>query len=86
MPVEIHVYLKPGCSLCEEALDLLDEAGEGGRRFEVVTHNVLAAPALFEKYRFDVPVLVIGGIERLRLRFDRQELEAALLASGCPPS
>ncbi len=83
MPVEIHVYLKPDCSLCEAALDWLDEA-RARFRFEVVTHNVRADEALFEKYRFHVPVVVMGGIERLRSKFDRQELEAALLASGCP--
>lgn len=82
-PVEIRVYMKPGCSLCDEALDLLDEARER-YRFTVHTENIRAAPELFEKYRFHVPVLVMGGIERLRSRFDRQELEAALLASGCP--
>lgn len=83
MPAEIHVYLKPGCSLCDDALELLDEAAERWA-FTVVTHNVRADTELFEKYRFHVPVLVMGGIERLRSRFDRQELEAALLASGCP--
>lgn len=82
-PVEIIVYLKPGCSLCDEALELLDEARER-YRFTVRTENIRAEPGLFEKYRFHVPVLVMGGIERLRSRFDRQELEAALLASGCP--
>lgn len=82
-PVQIVVYQKPGCSLCDEALDLLDEARER-YRFTVVTQNIRADAVLFEKYRFHVPVVVMGGIERLRSRFDRQELEAALLASGCP--
>ena len=83
MPVQIVVYQKPGCSLCDEALELLDEARERWR-FTVVTENIRADAVLFEKYRFHVPVVVMDGIERLRSRFDRQELEAALLASGCP--
>jgi len=83
MPPEIHVYGKPGCSLCEEALDLLDDIGTRFR-FQVVRHNILEDPLLFEKYRYLVPVVVIDGIERLRSRFDPQELEAALLVSKVP--
>jgi glutaredoxin len=83
MPSEIHVYGKPGCSLCDEALEVLaDTASEFV--FEVVRHNILEDAVLFEKYRYDVPVVVIDGIERLRLRFDHQELEAALLVSKVP--
>lgn len=83
MPTQIDVYGKPGCSLCDEALELLDDTS-ARFRFVVVRHNILEEPGLFEKYRYLVPVVVIGGIERLQLRFDHQELEAALLASGVP--
>ncbi|MDP1822039.1 MAG: glutaredoxin family protein [Archangium sp.] len=82
-PTEIHVYGKPGCSSCDEALELLDDTS-ARFTFTVVRHNILGDEALFEKYRYLVPVVVIGGIERLRSRFDPQELEAALLASKVP--
>ena len=80
MPTEIHVYGKPGCSACDDAIELLDDTSA---RFDfvVVRHNIRAHEALFEKYRYRVPVIVIEGIERLALKFDLQELEAALLAS-----
>ena len=83
MPTEIHVYGKPGCSLCDEALELLDDTS-ARFVFTIVSHNIREDAAVFEKYRFLVPVLVIDGIERLSLRFDLQELEAALLASQVP--
>ena len=83
MPTEIHVYGKPGCSLCEEALEVLDDTS-ARFIFEVFRHNILEDPLLFEKYRYDVPVVVIDGIERLRLRFDSQELELALTLSKVP--
>jgi glutaredoxin len=84
MPTEIHVYGKPGCPLCDEALELLEDMSA---RFslELVRHNVLADEALFEKYRYLVPVVVIGGIERLSLKFDASQLEAALIAAEVPP-
>lgn len=83
MPPEIHVYGKPGCSLCDEALELLDDTS-ARFSFVIVRHNICEEPAVFEKYRYLVPVVVIDGIERLSLRFDLQELEAALLASQVP--
>ena len=83
MPTEIHVYGKPGCSACDDALDLLDDTS-ARFSFTVVRHNILEDPALFDQYRYLVPVVVIGGIERLRSRFDPQELEAALLTSQVP--
>lgn len=82
MPLSIVVYLKPGCPLCDEALELLADAADEWH-FTLETQNIRAEAGLFEQYRYAVPVLVMGGVERLRLRFDRQELEAALLASGC---
>lgn len=83
MPKRIHVYGKPGCHLCDAAEDLLDELS-GRFAFELERHNVLADEALFKKYRYAVPVIVIDGIERLRLRFNSQELEAALTAAQVP--
>lgn len=83
MPPEIHVYGKPGCTLCDEALALLDDTS-ARFSFVVVAHNILEDERVFEQYRYRVPVVVIGGIERLELRFDIQELEAALIASQVP--
>lgn len=83
MPPEIHVYGKPICSLCDEALELLDDTS-ARFSFVVVRHNILDDEVLFARYRYRVPVVVIGGIERLELRFDMQELEAALIASQVP--
>jgi glutaredoxin len=84
MPTEIHVYGKPGCPLCDDALELLEDIGPRFS-FEIVRHNILEDQSLFEKYRYLVPVVVIDGIERLRLKFDQKELEAALIASRVAP-
>jgi len=83
MPPEIHVYGKPGCSLCDDALELLDDTS-ARFSFVVSRHNILEDQAVFARYRYRVPVVVIDGIERLELRFDLSELEAALIASQVP--
>lgn len=81
--MRIHVYGKPGCTLCAEALDLLDEVADDFA-FTIEQHNILEDEALFARYRYRVPVLVIEGIERLELRFDKKDLETALLISQVP--
>ena len=84
MRTEIHVYEKPGCPLCDEGREVLHDLGDRFD-FEVVRHNILERTDWFEKYRHLVPVVLIDGIQRLALRFDSQELEAALRASGVSP-
>lgn len=83
MPTEIHVYGKPGCPLCDDALELLEDTS-ARFSFELVRHNILEDQALFEKYRYLVPVVVIDGIERLSLKFDPAQLEATLISSRVP--
>lgn len=83
MPVVIDVYRKAGCQMCDDALEALDDL-RGQFDFDVRQHNIQADEALFEKYRYLVPVVVISGIERLSLRFDLHQLEVALTASGVP--
>jgi len=80
MPLQINVYGKPGCQLCDEALALFDDVSPDFK-FELTVHNILERQDWFEKYRYLVPVVIIDGIQRLSLRFDSQELEAALRAS-----
>lgn len=69
--------------MCDDAVDALDDV-QARFDFDVRQHNIQTDAALFEKYRYLVPVVVIGGIERLSLRFDTHQLEAALNASGVP--
>lgn len=80
MPSTIDVYEKPGCALCAEVVDALDELAVD---FDLVVarHNILEDEALFAKYRYRVPVVLMGGIERLALRFDTTEILAALDAA-----
>lgn len=79
--MQVLVYSKPRCSTCDDARELLEEA-RAHFRFELTVRNVYEDEALFAKYRYTVPVVVVGGIEVLSLKFTQQELEAALAASG----
>lgn len=55
--IALTLYHKSGCHLCEQAEELLDPwlaSGECG--LERV--NILEDPALFEEYRYRIPVIV----------------------------
>jgi glutaredoxin len=71
--MHVEVYLKPNCSLCEQALEWLDDEG-----VSYLTHSVLEQEAWFERWRYQVPVIVVDGVERLCLRFTRDELRAVV--------
>ena len=59
------LYSKTECSLCDKAKAALDEF----RRecaFELAVMDIEADAVLFEKYKNDVPVLLINGAEAAR--------------------
>ena len=69
--------------MCDEAKDRLDEAADHFA-FTVEVRNILEDDALFARYRYRVPIIIIEGIERLELRFDKKDLETAFLLSQVP--
>lgn len=75
--MRVEVYTKPACSLCDRAKDSLTRAQEKWA-FELVEHSLYERADWFARYRYDVPVVFIGGVERLKLSFTDSELEAAL--------
>lgn len=78
--MRVEIYTRPSCPLCDEALELLRDAAQQWR-FELSEVNILADEALFHRHRYQVPVVVIDGVERLRLRFTAEDVAAALRAA-----
>ena len=70
-------YTKAGCPLCEEAEELLDEAG-ARLPLEVEKIDIYRDDALFQRYRYRVPVIRIGNTDVLELKFTLEELLRAL--------
>lgn len=71
----VEIYIKDGCALCGELMRWLDE---GGWRGQVSVHDVRGRPELFERFRYDVPVVAVDGQVRLKLRFSQAELKDVL--------
>jgi hypothetical protein len=71
------LYTKLGCHLCEAAEGVIDSV-RGSCAFQFVRRYVTEDPADYERYKHDVPVIVVEGVEVARHRVTRDQLIAAL--------
>ena len=68
----VIVYSRPGCHLCEEAKDAIHSAGVD-ELFTLAEINIESDPELLNKYKFDIPVVMLDGTEIFRHRVDKQK-------------
>ena len=73
----ITIYTKSGCHLCElaEATIAWIHRHHG---FTLRRRDICADPADFERYKHDVPVTLVDGVEIARHRLTADQLLAAL--------
>lgn len=77
------MYSKPGCHLCEEALDVIEGVLQGyGDRVSFEEVDITTDPALQREYGEEIPVVFVGDrrhsqwfVEEARFR---QRVEHAL--------
>ncbi len=74
---QVLLYTKPGCHLCEEARREMLSAGCPDL-YDLTEVNIETDPILFERYRFDIPVITINGQERFRHRLTAAEFKRAV--------
>lgn len=67
--ITIKLYTKAGCGLCEKVKTQLESLGSAYTH-RLVEVDITKDPALFEKYRYSIPVVTIG----------KQELAAPITA------
>lgn len=87
-PVRLVFYDKSGCSLCEEALSVVEEVrGQLGARWPTTLERVdiRRNPVTWERFRYDVPVLEVDGRPEFRLRIDAQRLRELLVDGVAHP-
>ena len=78
--VSVVLYSAPGCSLCERALEVVQEAqAELGFDLEVV--DIAGDPALEASYRELIPVVEIDGARAFTYFVAPDALRARLAAS-----
>ena len=67
------LYTRPGCHLCEEVESWLLEVGASWQSVDIT-----ADAALFEQYRYRIPVIDVDGHEVLGAPMTRADVRRAL--------
>ena len=76
--LEVTLYTRPGCHLCEEAKSLIAPLlAEFGARLREV--NIDGDPELHERYNLDVPVIFLRGRKIAKHRVDPVQFKRLLL-------
>ena len=80
-PLEVTVYSRPGCHLCEEAkaaiAPLLHEFGAALREVNIDDDAVLR-----KRYGWDVPVIFLGGRKVAKHRVNLERFRRQLRDAG----
>ena len=83
--IDLTLYTKPGCHLCEEALIATNLVVSEIRakyskdvQIELKEQNILEDEALLATYAEEIPVLQINGETHAYWRIDKERLKAAL--------
>jgi glutaredoxin len=70
----VTLYTKPGCHLCEEAKQEMLSAGIAAEyTFEEV--NIEGDEELYERYKFEIPVVIIDGHKAFKYRLTAEEFK-----------
>jgi glutaredoxin len=75
----VIIYSRPGCHLCEEAKAAIMSAGCSDR-FTLEEVNIESDEELLRKYKYDIPVIAINGIESFIHRVSPEEFRTRINA------
>ena len=57
-PMQVTIYTKPGCHLCDDALQLIDKLSPR-YDLQVTEVNILEDMAIYERYKLVIPVIQV---------------------------
>ena len=75
--VQVILYSKPGCHLCEVMKKEMVKA-DCAELYTLREINIESDAELFARYRHDIPVLMIEGVEAFRHRLTADSFRAYL--------
>jgi hypothetical protein len=79
---EVIVYSRPGCHLCEEALEAIVSLRSGGYRFELREVDIESDELLLRRMLERIPVVELDGEVVSELVLDEAGLRARLDTVG----
>ena len=77
--IEVVIYSKPGCHLCEEMKTEIARANCSDL-YLLKEINIESDPELLKQYQHDIPVLKIDGVETFRHRLRAEHFREKILA------
>nr|BBH91118.1 hypothetical protein KTC_58690 [Thermosporothrix sp. COM3] len=78
-PLQVVLYTKAGCHLCDEARDILDRIAEE-TEFDLTETDIRKDLELFERYRYRIPVITINETVVAEGRIEYSELASVFAA------
>lgn len=75
---QVTIYSRPGCHLCDEAKAAILGAGCSDR-FTLEEVNIESDEELLKKYKYDIPVVAIDGVEAFIHRVDPAEFKRRII-------
>jgi len=79
---DVVVYSRPGCHLCEEALEQIVALHAEGYRFDLHEIDIESNELLLRRHLERIPVVEVDGVEVSELILDRAALIARLDTVG----
>ena len=73
----VIIYSRPGCHLCDEAKAVIMSAGCSDQ-FTLEEVNIESDEELLRKYKYDIPVIVIEGVESFIHRVHASEFRTRI--------
>jgi glutaredoxin len=81
----VVLYSKPGCHLCEEMKAEMSKA-RCADLYSLEEINIENNAVLFARYRFEIPVLWINGVEAFTHRLLAEEFKAHVTSLASEPN
>jgi glutaredoxin len=73
---QVIFYTKAGCHLCEDARDMLDDIA-AQTSYDLTEIDIRSDLAIFEQYRYRIPVIIIDETTVIEGRIEYSELAEA---------
>ena len=70
--VQVLIYTKPGCHLCEDVKDQLRRL-QKDYAFDLREVNILEDASAFEHFKHEIPVVFLNGKKASKFYFDEKQ-------------
>jgi glutaredoxin len=78
--VQVVIYSRPGCHLCDDAKKVILQSN-CSNKFTLSEINIENDPELLRRYKYDIPVVTINGVEEFRHRLTSESFKRKLNAA-----